>query len=71
MSAKYEVIYWDYIQCKEITEKYTNSFIEALWLVYKLEKKYHCVSIKFRRDRVVRDNFLAECDDITYASEVE
>ena len=52
MEAKYEVLYWDYINGKYVTAEYTNSFIKAMRLVCKLEKKYYCVSIRFRRDKV-------------------
>ena len=49
---KYEVLYWDYYVGKEVTVTYTGSFLKALWLVRKYEKKWHCVSVKFRRNRV-------------------
>lgn len=49
---KYEVSYWDYYVGKEVTVTYTGSFLKAMWLVKKYEKKWHCVSIKFRRNRV-------------------
>lgn len=52
MENKYEVLYWDYYVGKEVTVTYTGSFLKALWLVRKYEKKWHCVSIKFRRNRV-------------------
>ena len=52
MGNKYEVLYWDYYTGKEVTVTYTDSFRKALWLVRKYEKKWHCVSIKFRRNRV-------------------
>ena len=46
------MLYWDYYVGKEVTVTYTDSFLKALWLVRKYEKKWHCVSIKFRRNRV-------------------
>ncbi len=52
MGAKYEVLYWDYKNGKYVTVEHTNSFIKAMWLVCKFEKKYPCVSIIFRRDKV-------------------
>lgn len=52
MGAKYEVIYWDWQNGKEVTEENTNSFVRAMLLVRKLEKQYHCVSIKFRRGKI-------------------
>ena len=52
MGCKYEVLYWDYRNGVEVTVEHTNSFIRALYLVHKLEKSYHCVTIKFRRNRV-------------------
>ena len=52
MGNKYEVSYWDYYVGKEVTVTYTGSFLKAMCLVRKYEKKWHCVSIKFRRNRV-------------------
>ena len=52
MGAKYEVVYWDYEQGREISVEYTNSIIKAFLLLCKLEREWYCVSIKFRRDRV-------------------
>lgn len=52
MGGKYEVLYWDWQNGEEVTAEYTNSFIRAMRLVRKLERKYNCVSIKFRRDKV-------------------
>lgn len=52
MGAKYEVVYWDYKQGKEVSEEYTNSIFRAFYLLHKLEKEWYCVSIKFRRDKV-------------------
>ena len=52
MGGKYEVIYWDYKIGKEITEEYTNSIFRAIYLLHKLEKQWHCVTIKFRRNKV-------------------
>ena len=51
MENKYEVLYWDYYVGKEVTVTYTGSFLKAMWLVKKYEKKWHCVSVKFRRNR--------------------
>ena len=52
MGGKYEVFYFDYKNFGWITECFTNSLIKACLLVLKLEKQYHCVGIRFRRDRV-------------------
>jgi hypothetical protein len=52
MGGKYEVLYWDYENGVEVTEEYTNSIFRAIYLLHKLEKKYYCVTIKFRRDKV-------------------
>lgn len=52
MGDKYEVLYWDYYRSDYVSEGYTNSLLKALLMVRKLEKKWHCVAIKFRRNRV-------------------
>lgn len=56
MGAKYEVFYWDYRCGKELTYDCTNSIIKAYLLVRKLEKQFHCVGIRFRRDRVRKED---------------
>ena len=57
MGAKYEVIYWDYFKDKEVTEEHTNSLFRALYLVYKLEKRWYCVTVKLRRNKVKTKTF--------------
>lgn len=52
MGTKYEIRYWDYIHNTEVVAERTNSLFRALWLLHKLEKEWHCVTIKFRRDKV-------------------
>ena len=52
MGGKYEVMYWDWITGKYISEGYTNSFFKAMHMVCKLEKTWDCVSIHFRRNKV-------------------
>ena len=52
MGGKYEVIYWDWIREKYVSEGYTNSFFKAMSMVRKLEKTWDCVSICFRRNKV-------------------
>lgn len=52
MGNKYGVSYWDYYVGKEVTVTFTSSFLKAMWLVRKYEKKWNCVSIHFRRNRV-------------------
>lgn len=52
MGAKYEVIYWDYLKGEEVIEERTNSLFRALYLVRKLEKRWHCVTVKLRRNKV-------------------
>ena len=49
---KYEVTYWDYDRQREVSEYSTDSFFKALRTVHQLEKRYHCVSIRFRRYKV-------------------
>ena len=55
MGGKYEVLYWDWIAGKYISEAYTNSFFKAMRMVRKLEKTWSCVVIQFRRDNVKLD----------------
>ena len=38
MGNKYEVLYWDYYEGKEVTVTYTGSFLKAMCLVRKYEK---------------------------------
>lgn len=52
MGGKYEVIYWDGLRGKYVSEGYTNSFFKAMSMVRKLEKTWDCVSIQFRRNKV-------------------
>ena len=58
MGGKYEIRYWDYEKGVEVLEEYTNSLFRAIYLLHKLEKKYYCVTIKFRRDKVKEDKAL-------------
>ena len=59
MGTKYEIRYWDYIHNAEVVAERTNSLFRALWLLHKLEKKWYCVTIKFRRDKV-RQQYIEE-----------
>ena len=52
MGGKYEVIYWDWMRSKYVSEGFTNSFFKAMSMVRKLEKTWDCVSIHFRRNKV-------------------
>lgn len=55
MGGKYEILYWDWIDGKYISEGYTNSFFKAMRMVRKLEKTWSCVVIQFRRDKAKLD----------------
>lgn len=57
MGTKYEVIYWDYMKGEEVTEEHTNSLFRAVYLVHKLEKRWHCVTVKLRRNKVKTSTF--------------
>ena len=52
MGGKYEILYWDCVVGKYVSEGYTNSFFKAMSIVRKLEKTWDCVVIQFRRNRV-------------------
>lgn len=52
MKCKYEITYWDYYSNQEITEKQTNSLIEALWTLYELERRYNFISVKFTKNKL-------------------
>ena len=52
MGTKYEVTYWDWTIGKEFVEIRTNSIFKAIYTLLKLEKEWHCVSVKFRRNKV-------------------
>lgn len=52
MGAKYEISYWDYTKGKEVVAEHTNSLLRAMWLVHYLEKRWFCVTVKLRRDKV-------------------
>ena len=52
MGDKYEVLHWDYYKGEYVSDGYTNSFLKAMYMVHKLERTWHCVTIQFRRDKV-------------------
>lgn len=55
MGGKYEVLYWDWKNGKEVSEEITNSIFRAIYLLHKLEKEWYCVTIRFRRGKVKED----------------
>ena len=55
MGGKYEVFYWDYKVGREIILDETNSLIKAYISMCKLEKRWYCVGIRFRRNKVEED----------------
>ena len=55
MGRKYEIFYWDYNVNREVIKKETDSLLEAYKIVCKLEKKWYCVGIRFRRNKVEED----------------
>lgn len=52
MGGKYEVFYWDYNIGREVISDETNSFVKAYQSLLKLEEKWYCVGIRFRRNKV-------------------
>ena len=52
MGAKYEISYWDYTKREEVVAERTNSLFRAMRLVHCLEKRWFCVTVKLRRDKV-------------------
>lgn len=52
MGAKYEISYWDYTKREEVVAEHTNSLLRTMWLVHYLEKRWFCVTVKLRRDKV-------------------
>jgi hypothetical protein len=63
MGGKYEILYWDWVTEKYVSECYTDSFFKAMSMVRKLEKTWGCVVIKFRRNKVKIDT--TSWNDIT------
>jgi hypothetical protein len=52
MGGKYEILYYDWLKKEYVSQGYTESFFKAMRMVRKLEKTWHCVAIKFRRNKV-------------------